>query len=144
MRHLSFVAVLVSVLSVNALSFNPVTDVRDNLKWTFGQAAQAGTGYDFAGKKWRDSALAEFAEYRMFSFSYGATFFSERNPQAVDTFKLGLLSNFFFKLFTNQPTPQMQWMDNLNFGPSFAIPVFSGETGHKGVFLLDVNYRFCQ
>ena len=136
------VAVVLTLLSGSALAFNPLTDIRDNLTWTFGQAAQAGEGFDFAAGKWRTSALAEVAEYRMFAFSYGATFFSERNPQATDTFKVGLLSNFFFKMFTNKPTPEMQWMESLNVGPAYAIPVFSGETGHKGVFLLDFNYRF--
>ena len=122
--------------------YNPITDFRDNVIWTFGSNAQAGTGYDFSGKKWRTSALAEVAEYRFLSFSYGATFFSEESPQAVDTFKLGFLSSFFFKWFTHQPPPAMAWMENLNVGPSFAIPVFSNQTGHKGVFLLDANYRF--
>lgn len=125
-----------------AMAWNPITDIKQNLVWTFGQAAQAGTGYDFAAKRWRTSALAEVAQYRFLSFSYGATFFSERDPQAVDTFKMGILSSWFFSYFVHKPTAEMAWMQNLNIGPSYAIPVFSGQTGHKGVLLLDANFRF--
>jgi hypothetical protein len=123
-------------------AFNPITDIRNNVVWTFGQSAQAGEGYDFSAKKWDKSALAEIAQYRFLSLSYGATLLDSTSDNATDTVKLGFLSSFFFKLFTHQPTPQMAWMQNLNVGPSFAVPVFSGVTGHKGVFLLDLNYRF--
>jgi hypothetical protein len=122
-----------------ANAFNVVKDIRENVKWEFGQAAQAGQGYDFSSKKWDVSALAEIAEYRFLSASYGATFLDANSSKATDTFKVGILSNFFFKLFTNPPTPQMQWMQNLNIGPSYAIPVFSGNTGHRGVLLLDIS-----
>lgn len=125
-----------------AFAFNPITDFRDNVVWTFGQSAQAGEGFDFAAGKWDSSALAEIAQYRFLSLSYGATWLNSGSNQATDTIKIGFLSSFFFKLFTHQPTPQMLWMQNLNVGPSYAVPVFSGSTGHKGVFLLDINYRF--
>ena len=127
-----------------SFAFNLATDIRDNVTWKFGQAATAGEGYDFAAKKWDSSALAEIAEYRFLSLSYGATFLDANSANATDTIKVGLLSSFFFKLFANQPTPQMAWMENLSIGPSYAIPVFSGSTGHKGVFLLDVNFKFSQ
>ena len=139
-RGLVYLSLL--LLGTQAFAWNPVTDIRNNVVWTFGKAADGGSGYDFSAKKWRASALAEIVEYRFLAASYGATFFNERTPEAVDTFKVGLLSNFFFNLFINKPTPEMAWMQNLNVGPSYAIPVFSGETGHKGVFLLDINYRF--
>lgn len=139
------VAMLASGLLLSCLprahAFNPITDIRDNLVWTFGKDAQAGRGYDFSAKKWDDSALAEICTYRFLSLSYGVTFL-DTNSSGTDTLKLGILSNFFFGLFKNQPTPAMAWMENLNIGPSFAIPVFSGSTGHKGVLLLDMNYRF--
>ena len=146
LRFFWFLIAVVGMVAIwgaeRAFAFNPITDLRDHVVWTFGQTAQAGQGYDFAGKKWDTSALAEIAEYRFLSLSYGATFLDAASNQATDTIKLGFLSSFFFKMFTNQPTPQMQWMQNLNVGPSFAMPVFSGGTGHKGVFLLDLNYRF--
>jgi hypothetical protein len=125
-----------------AAAFNLVTDIQNNVVWTFGQSAQAGEGYDFSAQKWDSSVLAEIAEYRFLSLSYGATFLDSSSNNATDTIKIGMLSSFFFKLFTHQPTPQMAWMENLNIGPSFAIPVFSGSTGHRGVLLLDINYRF--
>ena len=134
--------VVLASFSGRASAFNLITDIRDNVVWTFGQNAQAGEGYDFAAKKWDTSALAEIAEYRFLSLSYGATFLDANSSQSTDTIKLGFLSSFFFKMFTNKPTPQMAWMQNLNVGPSYAMPVFSGSTGHKGVFLLDINYRF--
>jgi len=130
------------MLAQPAHAWNPITDVRDNVVWTFGQSAQAGQGYDFAAKKWDTSALAEIAQYRFLSFSYGATFLDSDSTKATDTIKVGFLSSFFFKLFTNPTTPQMEWMKNLNIGPSYSLPVFSGSTGHKGVVLLDINYRF--
>lgn len=143
-----FIVVLAVMLAVagiqKAFAWNPITDIRDNVVWKFGQAATAGSGYDFSAKKWDTSALAEVAEYRFLSLSYGATFLDSGSNQATDTIKLGFLSSFFFKLFANQPTPEMAWMLNLNIGPSYAIPVFSGGTGHKGVFLLDCNYKFGQ
>ena len=126
----------------NAFAFNLWTDVTQNTKWTFGQAAQAGEGYDFASKKWDTSALAEVAEYRCLALSYGATFLDANSSTATDTVNVGFLSNFFFKMFANQPPPSMAWVENLNIGPSYAVPVFSGATGHKGVFLLDVNFKF--
>jgi hypothetical protein len=134
---------LLSIIGARwACAFNVVTDVQQNVKWTFGQTAQAGEGYNFSTKTWDASALAEIAEYRFLSFSYGGTQVQAGSSQATDTFKLGLLSNFFFNWFTNKPPSTMAWMENLNIGPSFAIPVFTGTTGHKGTFLLNMNYRF--
>lgn len=123
-------------------AYNPITDVRDNLTWKFGSAAQSGEGYNFSQKAWDTSALAEVAEYRFLSFSYGLTYLDKNTSTATDTFKVGFLSNFFFNWFKNQPPPSMLWMENLNIGPSYAIPVFSSNTGHKGTLLLDCNYRF--
>jgi len=137
--------ILVGLLMLSlksAQAFNPITDVRDNVVWKFGQSAQAGSGYDFSSKRWDSSALAEIAEYRFLSLSYGATWLDPDSSKATDTVKIGFLSSFFFKMFTNKPTPEMAWMLNLNIGPSYAMPVFSGSTGHRGVFLLDLNYRF--
>jgi hypothetical protein len=125
-----------------AQAWNPWTDLTQNVVWKLGQSAQAGEGYNFTTKTWDTSALAEVAEYRFLSFSYGGTQINGDSSAATDTFKVGVLSNFFFGLFKNQPTPEMAWLENLNIGPSYAIPVFSGNTGHKGTFLLDVNYRF--
>lgn len=142
MKKLVTLQTMLVMLPLWSFGWNPIEDVRQNLTWTFGKTAQAGSGYDFAANKWRSSALAEILEYRMFSFSYGATFFSDKSPQAADTLKFGLLSSFFFNLFANKPTPEMFWMTNLNIGPSYSLPVFSGGTGHKGIFLLDINYRF--
>ena len=135
-------SIVLALLSGTAFAFNPITDIRDNVIWKFGQSAQAGEGYDFSAKKWDSSALAEIAEYRFLSLSYGATWLDADSNQATDTIKLGILSSFFFKLFTNKPTPQMQWMENLNIGPSYSMPVFSKSTGHKGVVLLDINFTF--
>lgn len=140
---LLWAAVILGLVAVSrAEAFNLVTDVRDNLTWTFGQAAQAGEGYNFSAKQWDASALAEIAEYRFLAFSYGGTQIDPNSSKATDTFKVGLLSNFFFDLFKNPTTPQMAWMKNVNIGPSYAIPVFSGATGHKGTFLVDINYKF--
>lgn len=125
-----------------AFAFNLITDVRDNTFWKLGQVAQAGEGYNFTAKEWDASALAEVAEYRFLSFSYGGTQVDANSSKATDTFKVGLLSNFFFALFKNPVTPQMSWLQNLNVGPSYAIPVFSGSTGHKGTLLADINYKF--
>lgn len=136
------VAIGIIAMIQPAHAWNPVTDVRDNVVWKFGQSAQAGSGYDFAGKHWDTSALAEIAEYRFLSLSYGATWLDANSNKATDTIKIGFLSSFFFSMFTNKPTPEMAWMMNLNVGPSIACPVFSGSTGHKGVFLFDINYKF--
>lgn len=125
-----------------AFAFNLITDVRDNVQWKFGQVAQAGEGYNFSTKTWDASALAEIMEYRFLSFSYGGTQIDANSSTATDTFKVGFLSNFFFNWFANKPPATMAWMENLNVGPSYAIPVFSGNTGHKGTFLLDINYKF--
>ena len=125
-----------------AHAFNPLTDIQQNLQWKFGSVAQAGEGYNFTSKQWDTSALAEIAEYRFISFSYGGTQLDQNSNAATDTFKVGFLSNFFFQLFKNQPPPSMMWMENLNVGPSFAIPVFSQSTNHKGTFLMDINFKF--
>ena len=125
-----------------AQAFNLLTDIQNNVAWKFGSAAQVGEGYNFTQKAWDTSALAEIAEYRFLSFSYGATYLNQNSASGTDTFKIGLLSNFFFAWFHNQPPSSMLWMENLNVGPSFAIPVFSQNTGHKGTLLLDLNYKF--
>lgn len=127
---------------VKAHAFNPITDIQQNVKWTLGQTAQAGEGYNFSTKTWDASALAEIAEYRFLSFSYGGTQIEANSATATDTFKVGVLSSFFFAWFKNPPPSSMLWMENLNVGPSFAIPLFSGSTGHKGTFLVDINYKF--
>lgn len=139
---LVLLAVGLACFPKKAHAFNLINDIKTNVQWKFGQAAQAGEGYDFTSDKWDSSALAEIAEYRFLSFSYGATFLDSSSSKATDTFKMGVLSSFFFNWFVNKPTPEMAWMQNLNIGPSFAVPVFSGGTGHKGVFLLDCNYKF--
>jgi len=133
---------MVGVLTRQANGWNPLTDIQQNLTWEFGQAAQAGESYNFNTQQWDVSALAELCRYRFLSFSYGGTELDHNSATATDTFKIGFLSNFFFALFKNQPPASMAWMENLNLGPAFSIPVFSGATGHRGTLLADINFRF--
>ena len=144
MKKLVMLLTILVMLPKWSVAFNLITDIRENVEWTFGQAATAGEGWNFTTNSWDASALAEVFQYRFLSFSYGGTQVDSGSSKATDTFKLGFLSNFFFNWFVNKPTPQMAWMENLNVGPSYAIPIFSGQTKHQGTFLLDLNYRFGQ
>jgi hypothetical protein len=141
---LAIMAMLVGIQF--AFAWNPVTDVRENVKWTFGKAAEIGTAVKLAGPgelkagQTATSVLAGVADYRWFSFSIGGTRVNQNDANFTDTAKIGLRLNSFFDWFTNPVTPEMAFLKNLNVGPSYAMSMFSEP--HVGTLFLDINYRF--
>jgi hypothetical protein len=129
-----------------AAAFNPITDFKENVQWTFGKAAEVGTAVKLAGAgdmkpgDTSTSILAGIADYRWFSFAVGGTRVNQSDANFTDTAKLGLKLTSFFDWFKNPPTPEMAFLRNLNVGPSYAISMFSSP--HAGTLFLDVNYRF--
>lgn len=128
-------------------AWNPVTDLRENVIWTFGKAADIGTAVKLTGSdtQMKDgetatSMLAGIADYRFLTLSYGGTQTNKAGTTMTDTMKVGLRLTSFFDLFTHPTTPEMAWMKNINVGPSLSLPLFS--TPRVGILLLDANYRF--
>ena len=117
--------------ATNAFAWNPITDVRDNLQWTFGQKAEVGEAVKLAGAGDLDrgdtatSFLAGIADYRFLTFSYGGIRVNRNDAIVTDTFKTGFRLTSFFDLFKNQPTPEMTFMRNLNIGPALSMPVIA-------------------
>lgn len=129
-----------------AFAWNPITDVRDNLQWTFGKKAELGIAVKLAGAGDLDkgdtatSALAGIADYRFLAFSYGGIVVNKGSGEKTDTFKIGLRATSFFDWFKNAPTPEMAFMRNLNLGPALSMPVIA--RSHPVALFFDVNYQF--
>lgn len=129
-----------------AFAWNPVTDVRDNLKWTFGQKAEAGIAVKIGGAgdlergDTATSMLAGIADYRFLAFSYGGIRVNTNDAKVTDSFKVGYKITSFFDLFKNPPTPEMAWMRNVNFGPVMSMPVIARK--HPITWFLEANYSF--
>lgn len=129
-----------------AYCWNPITDIRENVIWTFGQQAEVGTAVKLAGNgdlevgETATSVLAGIADYRFLSIAYGGTRVNRSDANFTDTGKIGLRMTSFFDLFKHPPTPEMAWMRNLNIGPSYAISLFNSP--HAGTLFLDVNFVF--
>ena len=129
-----------------AFAWNPITDVRDNLIWTFGQKAEAGIAVKLAGAgdlepgDTATSALAGIADYRFLSFSYGGIVVNKNDAKPTDTFKIGFRLTSFFDLFKNPPTPQMTFLRDVNIGPALSCPVISRT--HPVTLFLEANYAF--
>lgn len=139
------IALLVS-LCPKAHAFNPLTDLRENVVWTFGKTAEVGEAVKLCGAgdlkagETATSMLAGIADYRFLSLSYGGTRTNRNDTNFTDTAKIGLRLNSFFGWFKNPPTPEMAFLQNINVGPSFAMSLFSSP--HAGTLFLDVNYTF--
>lgn len=129
-----------------AAAFNLVTDLRDNIQWTFGRQAEVGTAVklfgagDLKAGETATSLLAGVADYRWFTFSVGGTRVNQNDANFTDTAKLGLKLTDFLGWFKNPPTPEMAFLKNLNVGPSYAMSMFSSP--HTGTLFLDINYQF--
>lgn len=139
-----FVALM--LLCPSLYAFNPITDVRDNWKWTFGEQAEAGTaiklwgGSDIDAGRTASSFLAGIADYRFLKFSYGAIRDNISGANLGDTFKVGVKLSGFFDWFKNPPTESMSFLKNFNIGPAYSIPVFTAP--HAGILFIDFNYVF--
>jgi len=140
------VAIMVMGLLQSAHAWNPITDVRDNLQWTFGKKAEAGLAVKLAGAgnlesgDTATSALAGIADYRFLTFSYGGIKVNNNDAKVTDTFKVGFRITSFFDLFKNPPTQEMAFMRNLNVGPAISSPIIS--RSHPVTLFFDVNYQF--
>jgi hypothetical protein len=127
-------------------AFNPITDFRDNLQWTFGQSAEVGEALklwgdgDLENGETTSSLLASIAQYRFMVFSYGGTRTNKNDANFTDTAKFGFRLTSFFDLFKNPPTAEMAWMRDLNIGPSIAVPLISKD--HPVALFLDINFQF--
>ena len=143
---LALLAVFSVFLASPGYCWNPVTDLRDNLVWTFGKSAEAGVAVKLAGAgnlengDTATSALAGIADYRFLTFSYGGIMTNTNDSKTTDTFKVGLRVTKFFDLFTNKPTAEMEWMRNINIGPALSSPVFA--RSHPVTLFFDINYSF--
>jgi hypothetical protein len=129
-----------------AFAWNPLTDVRDNLIWTFGKTADAGIAVKVAGAgdlepgDTATSALAGIADYRFLTISYGGIRVNKNDAKVTDTFKTGLRLTSFFDLFKNPPTQEMSFMKNINIGPAISVPIISRT--HPVTLFLEANYQF--
>ena len=139
-------ALLLALLPTAGFAWNPVNDVRDNLTWTFGKKAEVGVAVKVAGagdlKKGETatSMLAGVFDYRFLCFSYGGTRVNRNAQNFTDTIKVGFKVTNFFGWFKNPPTPEMGFLQNLNIGPSFSMPVFTAP--RAGTVFVDGNYSF--
>jgi hypothetical protein len=145
-KLLLLLAVLLLWPNRPVFAWNPLTDVRDNLIWTFGKTAEVGEAVKLCGAgdlkpgETATSMLAGIADYRFLSFSYGGTRVNKADTNFTDTAKIGLRLTSFFDLFKNPPTAEMAWMRNLNIGPSYAMSLFNSP--HAGTLFLDINFTF--
>lgn len=149
MKKLSTIGLCAVILLAAKVSFawNPITDVRDNLVWTFGKAGSMGEaikvgGSDGVGKDGSTytSLLAGVADYRFLTFKYGVTYINQDTTKPTDTAKIGLKLTSFFAYFKNPITPEMAWLQNVDVGPSFAMSLLNNP--HVGTVLIDANYVF--
>ena len=120
-----------------AMAFNLVTDVEQQATFPIGQAASAGTAVNLRNGQLAGSALAELANYRMFSAWYGGTYVNSTDKSMTDTAKIGINLGYFLTGFVNKPPMILQ---NLVVGPSFAMSLIS--TPRVGTPFFDINYRF--
>lgn len=138
--------IVVMFVSSACWAWNPVTDLRENVVWTFGKTAEMGTAMKIAGAgdlkstELANSALMGIADYRFLTLSYGGTIIDRDGTQFTDTAKIGFRLNKFFDWFKNPITPEMEFLRNINIGPSFAMPLFTEP--HAGALFVDFNYRF--
>lgn len=129
-----------------AFAWNPVTDIRDNVVWTFGKTAEIGTAIKLGGAgdletgDTTTSFLAGIAEYRFLALSYGGTRINKDRAEMTDTCKVGIRLAPILGWFKNPPTPEMAMLKNINVGPSLAFPIFSNP--HTATWFFDFNYEF--
>lgn len=150
MRNLAKLLLVLAVCSLwpnrPVFAWNPLTDVRDNLQWTFGKKVEAGLAVKLAGAgdlergDTATSALAGIFDYRFLAFSYGGIRVNKNDANVTDTAKLGYKVTSFFDWFKNPPTPEMAWMRNLNIGPALSMPIIARK--HPVTLFLDINYQF--
>lgn len=130
-----------------AMAWNPITDITEQTIWRFGKSAEIGTAVKLTGSdgEMKDgetatSMLADIADYRFLSLSFGGTQVNKAGTTMTDTLKIGFRLTSFFDLFKNPTTPEMAFMKNINLGPSFAMSLFNSP--HVGTLLFDLNYRW--
>jgi hypothetical protein len=148
-----WIAVVAGILAIGAtmqaLAWNPVTDVQEKLVWTLGQEASLGTAYKVAGSgpvaigKRGDSAMLGVFDYRFIKVSYGAIRDSESGEKVGDGLKTGLMLNYFLGWFKSPQTPTMQVLQNVNIGPAVSIPLFTESKPFKYPSIwIEGNYKF--
>jgi len=128
---------LLSTLALSANAFNLWTDIQQQTTFPIGQAASAGTAVNLRDGSLSASALAELANYRMFSAWYGGTMLDPSNGKMTDTGKIGINVGYFLTGFINQPPLILR---NLVVGPAVAMSLIS--TPRKAAYLFDFNFRF--
>ena len=120
-----------------AFAFNLWSDIKQQTTFPIGQAASAGTAVNLKDGSLSASALAEMANYRMFSAWYGGTLLDPSKGGMTDTAKIGLNVGYFLTGFVNQPPLILR---NLVVGPSVAMSLIS--TPRVATYLFDFNFRF--
>ena len=146
MKRLISVSALILSIPWHCWAWNPITDIRDNLQWKFGQAAEAGIAVKLTGAgdlepgDTATSALFSIADYRFLTFSYGGIRTNKEDAKTTDTFKVGLRVTKFFDFFANKPTLEMEWMRNLNVGPAISSPIIA--RSHPVTLFIEANYLF--
>lgn len=141
------VALVIALLSGNALAFNLWDDLEEQTQWTLGSSVAAGTAVamrhenslDLKAGQFIGSALAQFANYRMFSVWAGGNFIprEDKTLKAIETAKIGINLGYLLRGFSNQPPTIIQ---NLVFGPSLSMPIWT--TPHVVIPFFDINYAF--
>jgi hypothetical protein len=147
--NLTKALIVVLLLSEAAFSFNPVTDIQDNLKWTIGDEASVGTAYKVAGSgpvkigQRGDSAFLGIFDYRFIKESYGFIADPQNGGKFGDGLKTGFMLNYFLNWFKSPQTPAMKLLQNINIGPAFTIPLFTESKPLKYPSIwIEANYKF--
>lgn len=132
-----------------AAAFNPITDIRENLQWTLGEQASFGTAYKIGGSgdvaigNRGDSVMFGIFDYRFFRQSYGVIKDPDSGAKVGDGLKTGLMLNYFLGWFKSPQTPAMQFLNNINIGPTITLPLLTDPQPlkHPSVWL-EANYMF--
>jgi hypothetical protein len=129
-----------------AAAWNPIRDVQEKLVWTLGEQASLGTAYKIAGGgnlengKRGDSAMFGIFDYRFLKASYGAISDPANGSKIGDGLKAGLKLNYFLGWFKSPQTPVMAFLNNINVGPTYTVPLLSSP--RSGILWVEANYSF--
>jgi len=138
---------LMSTIWYPAAAFDLLDDLKSNVQWRFGSAAQAGTAISMRSDdstnvkagQFIGSALASIVDYRFLNISAGGNFIPQANGtlKALDTGKIGINLGYLLKDFVNAPPDILK---NMVIGPSLSTTIVT--TPHVFIPFFDFTYSF--
>jgi hypothetical protein len=130
-------------------AFNPILDIQTELKWTLGEEAEVGTAYKIAGAgpipngQRGDSVMFGIYDYRFLKESYGIISDPQNGERFGDGLKTGLKLNYFLGWFKSPETPAMIFLNKINIGPVYTVPILSTTKPFQGGTLwVEANLQF--